>query len=123
MQCMRAPDERIELGARNFVEDRSQQHAEWRTVNLVIEDELDVAAAIRPVREIPVADEMASDLYDVAIRTALADADSRGIRGRAVTPFLLDRLHAVTGGESVRANLALLRHNAHVAAALAVAGV
>jgi pseudouridine-5'-phosphate glycosidase len=72
---------------------------------------------------IPVADEMASDLYDVAIRTALADADSRGIRGRAVTPFLLDRLHAVTGGESVRANLALLSHNAHVAAALAVAGV
>jgi pseudouridine-5'-phosphate glycosidase len=28
----------------------------------------------------------------------------------------------VTGGESVRANVALLRHNAHVAAALAVAG-
>jgi len=72
---------------------------------------------------IPVADEMASDLYDRAIRIALSDAESRGIRGRAVTPFLLDRLHAVTGGESVRANLALLRNNARVAAALAVAGV
>jgi pseudouridylate synthase len=72
---------------------------------------------------IPVADEMAADLYDRAIRTALSDAESRGIRGRAVTPFLLDRIHAVTGGESVRANLALLRHNARVAAALAVAGV
>jgi pseudouridylate synthase len=39
-----------------------------------------------------------------------------------VTPFLLERMHAVTGGESVRANVALLRHNAQVAAALAVAG-
>jgi pseudouridine-5'-phosphate glycosidase len=72
---------------------------------------------------IPVADEMAPDLYDRAIRTALADAESRGIRGRAVTPFLLDRMHAVTGGESVRVNLALLRNNARVAAALAIAGV
>jgi pseudouridine-5'-phosphate glycosidase len=40
-----------------------------------------------------------------------------------VTPFLLERLHAITGGESVRTNVALLRHNAQVAAALAVAGV
>jgi pseudouridylate synthase len=72
---------------------------------------------------IPVADEMAPDLYDRAIRSALSDAESRGIRGRAVTPFLLDRMHAMTGGESVRANLALLRNNARVAAALAVAGV
>jgi pseudouridine-5'-phosphate glycosidase len=72
---------------------------------------------------IPVADEMPAPLYDLAIRTALAEAESRGIRGRAVTPFLLDRMRALTGGESVRANVALLRHNAQVAAALAVAGV
>lgn len=75
------------------------------------------------VSPIPVADEMALDLYDRAITTALSDAESRGIRGRAVTPFLLDRMHVATGGESVRANLALLRNNARVAAALAVAGV
>jgi pseudouridylate synthase len=72
---------------------------------------------------VPVADEMPSQLYDRAIRTALSDAETHRIRGRALTPFLLDRLHAVTGGESVRANVALLRHNAQVAAALAVAGV
>jgi pseudouridylate synthase len=72
---------------------------------------------------IPVADEMASELYDRAIGTALSDADSRGIRGRAVTPFLLERMRALTGGESVRVNLALLRHNAQVAAELAVAGL
>jgi pseudouridine-5'-phosphate glycosidase len=72
---------------------------------------------------IPIADEMPSELYDRALHTALSEAETQRIRGRAVTPFLLERMHAVTGGESVRANVALLRHNAHVAAALAVAGV
>jgi pseudouridine-5'-phosphate glycosidase len=72
---------------------------------------------------IPIAEEMASQLYDRALHKALSDADTRGIRGRAVTPFLLDRLRALTGGDSVRANVALLRQNAHVATALAVAGV
>jgi pseudouridylate synthase len=72
---------------------------------------------------IPTADEMDSELYDRAIHTALSEAETRRIRGRALTPFLLDRMRAVTGGDSVRANVALLRHNAQVAAALAVAGV
>ena len=72
---------------------------------------------------IPIADEMPSELYDRALQGALSEADTRGLRGRAVTPYLLDRIHALTAGDSVRANVALLRHNAHVAAAIAVAGV
>ena len=72
---------------------------------------------------IPIADEMAQELYDRAIHTALSEAETRRIRGRALTPFLLDRMRTVTGGDSVRANVALLRHNAQVAAALAVEGV
>jgi pseudouridylate synthase len=72
---------------------------------------------------IPIPDEMPSELYDRAIDTALSDAEKRGVRGRALTPFLLDRLRELTGGESVRANVALLRHNAGVAAALSVAVV
>jgi pseudouridine-5'-phosphate glycosidase len=72
---------------------------------------------------IPVADEMPLELYDRAIDSALAEAEQRGIRGRALTPFLLEHMHALTAGESVRANVALLHHNARVAAALAVAGV
>jgi pseudouridine-5'-phosphate glycosidase len=72
---------------------------------------------------IPSGDEMPLELYERALHTALSEAETHHIRGRAVTPFLLDRMHAVTGGESVRANVALLRHNAQVAAALAVSGV
>jgi len=71
---------------------------------------------------IPVADEMPAELYERALNTALSEAETRGIRARAVTPFLLDRMREVTGGDSVRANVALLRHNSQVAAALAVAG-
>ena len=84
---------------------------------------LALGSGVLVANPIPIADEMASQLYDRALHTALSEAETRRIRGRAVTPFLLDRMRAVTGGESVRANVALLRHNAQVAAALAVAGV
>ena len=56
-----------------------------------------------------------------AIVAALDEADARGIRGKAVTPFLLERVSALTEGASQRANLALLEHNARVAAAVAQA--
>ena len=72
---------------------------------------------------IPIADEMDAALYDRALNTAMSEAAVRGMRGRAVTPFLLERMRAVTGGESVRVNVALLGNNARIAAALAVAGV
>ena len=72
---------------------------------------------------IPPADEMSSELYERALHTALSEAETQRIRGRAVTPFLLDRMRSVTGGESVRANVGLLRNNARVAAVLAAARV
>jgi pseudouridylate synthase len=62
---------------------------------------------------------MSLEIHERALQTALSDADARRISGRSVTPFLLERMRALTGGESVRANLALLRHNAQVAARLA----
>ncbi len=70
---------------------------------------------------IPEAEQMPAELYSHALREALEAAASEGVRGRAVTPFLLDRMRSLTGGESVRANLALLRNNARVAARLAAA--
>ena len=70
---------------------------------------------------IPIADEMPLSLYERALRTALSEAETSGIRGRAVTPYLLERMHAVTGGESVRVNQSLLRSNAALAGQLAAA--
>ncbi len=82
---------------------------------------LGLGTGVLVANPIPAADEMDAELYNRALTTALSEAQAQGISGRAVTPFLLDRMRSVTGGESVRVNVALLRNNARVAAELAVA--
>jgi pseudouridine-5'-phosphate glycosidase len=56
-----------------------------------------------------------------AIAQAVREAESQGIRGKGVTPFLLKRVSDLTGGNSQAANLALLRNNARIAAQVAAA--
>ncbi|MFM7137367.1 MAG: pseudouridine-5'-phosphate glycosidase [Planctomycetota bacterium] len=70
---------------------------------------------------IPATNELPADLHDAALATALADASAAGVRGRDVTPFLLERMRLLTGDASLRANEALLLHNATTAAEIAVA--
>ena len=53
------------------------------------------------------------------IETALAEAASQGISAKQVTPFLLQRIHELTGGRSLTANIALVLSNARLAAAIA----
>ena len=56
---------------------------------------------------------------DAAIERAVAEAESQRIRGKAVTPFLLSRVAELSGGTSLRANQALLVHNAGTAGLIA----
>lgn len=56
---------------------------------------------------------------EAAIARALDRAEAAGVRGQAVTPFLLGAVAEETEGESMRANIALLRQNARVAAQIA----
>jgi pseudouridine-5'-phosphate glycosidase len=56
-----------------------------------------------------------------AIRTALQEAESAAIHGAETTPFLLKRVSELTGGESLRSNLALLKNNARIAAQVSAA--
>jgi pseudouridylate synthase len=65
--------------------------------------------------------ELPRTVWQPAIERALADATREGIRGRDVTPFLLDRLRASTEGASVFSNRALLLSNATLAGRLAAA--
>ncbi len=58
------------------------------------------------------------DQVEAAVEQALAEAGQQQIRGQQVTPFLLERMVALTGGASLQANLGLLRNNARVAAAI-----
>lgn len=68
---------------------------------------------------IPSAAELPAPLHDQALATALAEAARAGLRGRDVTPFLLERMRVLTAGASLRANEALLLDNARLATELA----
>ncbi len=61
------------------------------------------------------------DQMEEAVMAAIAEAEDLGVYGAATTPFLLQQMSEITQGESLRANLALLRNNAKVAARVAVA--
>ncbi len=54
-----------------------------------------------------------------AIQLARENASTKGIHGQLLTPFLLARLSELTGGESLKANLSLLKNNAVLAAKIA----
>lgn len=73
------------------------------------------------VTPVPETDEVPFDELRPIIDTAIAEATGAGITGGAVTPFVIDRIAAATGGRTVRANLALVEHNAAAAAAIAAA--
>jgi pseudouridine-5'-phosphate glycosidase len=70
---------------------------------------------------VPEAAAMQSLEIDGIIGQALREADQQGVKGKAVTPFLLARIKELTGGRSLATNIALVKHNAMVGAKLAVA--
>ena len=70
---------------------------------------------------IPAAHAMPRAVIDAAIEQALSDAQAQGISGKQTTPFLLERVNALTGGNSLAANIELVLNNARLASAVAVA--
>lgn len=69
---------------------------------------------------IPVEDEMDYDEINKAIKNALEEAEEKGIEGKNVTPFLLDKVKEKTGGNSLQSNIKLVYNNAKLGAKLAV---
>ena len=70
---------------------------------------------------VPEAHALDGALMDGVIRDAVAEAQDRGIRGKAVTPFLLARIIEATEGRSLETNIALVLNNGRLAAQLAAA--
>ncbi len=68
---------------------------------------------------VPEADACDAEMVEAAIVQATAEADSQGIHGPASTPWLLRRVVELTDGQSLQANVALLRNNGTVAANIA----
>jgi pseudouridine-5'-phosphate glycosidase len=101
---------------------------DWR-----VEDAGEVAAAMAAADALrsdaallvanPIAPERQLDPgeHDRALADGLRLAREAGISGKAVTPFLLDHMHRVTEGRSLEVNVAVVRGNATVAGAIAVA--
>jgi pseudouridine-5'-phosphate glycosidase len=84
-------------------------------------DRLGRSAAIVVANPVPVADALDPDLHDRVLTEALAAAERTGLRGKAVTPFLLAAFHRNTDGASLDVNIAVVRNNVTVAAEIAVA--
>jgi len=66
-------------------------------------------------------DQLDPEVLSGALHAALAAAAEDGIRGKAVTPFLLDRIQQVTGGASVEVNMTIARGNVALAGQIASA--
>jgi len=83
--------------------------------------ELGLGGGLVIANPIPAAAEIPAAKIAGHIEAALADAASQGVQGKAVTPFLLARLEALTGRASLEANVALILNNARLAAEIAAA--
>jgi pseudouridine-5'-phosphate glycosidase len=69
----------------------------------------------------PLDEPLDRELHDRVLEEGLAAAAAEGIRGKDVTPFLLDRFHTETDGASLEANVRLVMRNAALAAQIAAA--
>ncbi|MCX8023781.1 MAG: pseudouridine-5'-phosphate glycosidase [Thermanaerothrix sp.] len=100
-------------------------------VNVRAEDPQDIAAiakaqwecqltnALLVVNPPPAETALPRATIEAIIQQAVHEAINQGIRGAEVTPFLLARVSELSGGESLKANLALLKSNAQLAAQIA----
>lgn len=76
------------------------------------------AVITNPIPEVDALDHQEIERF---ILQALQEANHQGITGKQVTPFLLAKVKELTGGKSLQANIALVKHNAKLAAQIAVA--
>ena len=84
-------------------------------------DELGARAGIIVANPVPLAEQWDPAEHDRVLADAFAAADAAGVRGKAVTPFLLGYIVDASGGRSLEVNLELARNNVRVAADIAVA--
>jgi pseudouridine-5'-phosphate glycosidase len=81
--------------------------------------DLGIAGGVVVANPIPVEDEIPAEEIGGIIDQALADMEGLGIHGKDATPYLLGRIVEITGGTSLTANIALVRNNARLGAAVA----
>jgi len=82
-------------------------------------DRLGLPSAILVANPVPLDHQLDPVTHDALLADALTAAEHAGIHGKAVTPFLLDRVNSASGGASLEANIWAVRNNVRVAAQIA----
>jgi len=100
-------------------------------VDYVVNDEKEAAGIIRAMQDLglgggiiianPVSEEYALSMeyMNEMIEEAIRAAEKEGIKGKKLTPYLLNKIKELTGGKSLQANIELVKNNARVAAKIA----
>jgi pseudouridine-5'-phosphate glycosidase len=83
--------------------------------------DMGMRSAVLVTQPVPIRDEIPKIEMDRWIAQASKESVGKNIKGQALTPYLLQRINELSGGQSLRANIALLRNNAHLAAQIAKA--
>jgi pseudouridine-5'-phosphate glycosidase len=106
----------------------SGQELDWRLDSpeevaavMAARDLLGDESALLVANPLPPDKQLDPAVHDRALSRALAAAEAAGVRGKAVTPFLLDHVQRATGGASVAVNLDVARGNIALAGQIAVA--
>jgi pseudouridine-5'-phosphate glycosidase len=106
----------------------SGQDLDWRLDSpaeiaavMAARDQLGDESALIVANPLPPEAQLDPGLHDRVLAEALAAAEAAGVRGKAVTPFLLDCMQRATGGASVAVNLDVARGNIALAGQIAVA--
>lgn len=70
----------------------------------------------------PIPEEYSMDAKVIgeAIDKAVKEAENLGVKGKDITPFLLDKIQKITGGDSLASNIQLVLNNARLASQIAV---
>lgn len=86
---------------------------------LHISDELGLKQGALILNPVPAEYSLDADWMEKKIEEAIAMMEKDGISGKAVTPYLLDKLVGLTQGNSLKTNMALIENNARLGGALA----
>jgi pseudouridylate synthase len=84
-------------------------------------EDVGAPGAVLVANPLPPGEQLDPQLHQRVLDEALAAGADMGVHGKAITPFLLDRLRRDTEGESLRANVRLVLRNAALAGEIAVA--
>ncbi|MGX9117432.1 pseudouridine-5'-phosphate glycosidase [Mesorhizobium sp. BHbsci] len=88
---------------------------------MLLHEQIGSGTGILVANPIPEVDALDPAFIDGTITAAVAEAGTRGIGRKELTPFLLARINELSQGRSLKANIALVRNNAALAARIAVA--